>query len=37
VRLNGFDRWLGGVHLSTAPGAEVAWRYDRNARALVNA
>ena len=35
VRLNGFDRWLGGVHLSAAPGGDVAWRYDRNARALV--
>ena len=35
VRLDGFDRWLGGVHLSAAPGADVDWRYDRNARALV--
>ena len=35
VRLNGFDRWLGGVHLSVAPGGDVTWRYDRNARALV--
>lgn len=35
VRLNGFDRWLGGVHLFAAPGGDVAWRYDRNARALV--
>jgi len=35
VGLNGFDRWLGGVHLSAAPGDEVEWRYDRNARALV--
>ena len=35
VRLNGFDRWLGGVHLSAAPGGDVAWRYDRNAPALV--
>jgi len=35
VRLDGFDRWLGGVHLSAAPGDDVDWRYDRNARALV--
>jgi hypothetical protein len=35
VRLDGFDRWLGGVHLSAAPGGDVEWRYDRNARALV--
>jgi hypothetical protein len=25
VRLNGIDRWLGGVHLQ---GSEAAWRYD---------
>lgn len=37
VRLDGFDRWLGGVHLSTAPGGDVAWRYDRNARVLATA
>ena len=35
VRLNGFDRWLGGVHLSPGPGGNVDWRYDRHARALV--
>jgi hypothetical protein len=35
VRLNGFDRWLGGVHLFAAPGADVDWRYDREACALV--
>jgi len=35
VRLNGFDRWLGGVHLSAAPSGDVDWRYDRKARALV--
>jgi hypothetical protein len=35
VGLNGFDRWLGGVHLSAATGDEVEWRYDPNARALV--
>jgi len=35
VRLDGFDRWLGGVHLSAAPGGDVDWRYDRKARALV--
>ncbi len=31
VRLNGFDRWLGGVHLFAAPGGNVQWRYDRKA------
>jgi len=35
VRLSGFDRWLGGVHLSAAPGGDVDWRYDWKARALV--
>jgi len=35
VRLNGFDRWLGGVHLSAAPGGDVDWRYDPTTRALV--
>jgi RNA polymerase sigma factor (sigma-70 family) len=35
VRLNGFDRWLGGVHLSAAPGGDVQWRYDRESTALV--
>jgi hypothetical protein len=32
VRLNGIDRWLGGVHLH---GREAAWRWDGNARTLV--
>ena len=35
VPLNGFDRWLGGVHLSAAPGGYVEWRYDQEQRALV--
>jgi RNA polymerase sigma factor (sigma-70 family) len=35
VRLDGFDRWLGGVHLSAAPSDNVKWRYDRSARAVV--
>jgi hypothetical protein len=35
VRLDGFDRWLGGVHLSAPPGGNVEWRYDLDARALV--
>jgi hypothetical protein len=34
VRLNGVDRWLGGVHLH---GGEAAWRWDREARRLVAA
>jgi len=32
VRLNGVNRWLGGVHLK---GSEAAWRWDRAARRLV--
>jgi hypothetical protein len=28
VKLNGFDRWLGGVYLETPPGGDVRWRYD---------
>jgi len=35
VRLDGFDRWLGGVHLSAAAGGDVEWRYDRKTRALL--
>ena len=35
VRLDGFDRWLGGLHLFAMPGGDVDWRYDRQARALV--
>ena len=32
VRLNGIDRWLGGVHLE---GPEALWRWDRENRRLV--
>lgn len=32
IKLNGIDRWVGGVHLS---GAEAAWRWDREASKLV--
>jgi hypothetical protein len=32
VRLNGIDRWLGGVHLQ---GPEAAWRWDEERRRLV--
>jgi uncharacterized protein DUF1835 len=32
VRLNGINRWLGGVHLK---GLEAAWRWDRTAQRLV--
>jgi hypothetical protein len=35
VRLNGFDRWLGGVHLSAPVGGDVEWRYDQASGALV--
>ena len=34
VRLNGFDRWLGGVHLSASPGGDVECRYDPQSAAL---
>ena len=34
VRLNGIDRWLGGVHLR---GREAAWRWDDSAARLVSA
>ncbi len=33
VRLNGIDEWLGGVHLD---GAETAWRWDEQAKALTS-
>jgi hypothetical protein len=32
VRLRGFDRWLGGVHLH---GREAAWRWDAETERLV--
>jgi len=32
VRLRGFDRWLGGVHLH---GREAAWRWDTDSERLV--
>jgi hypothetical protein len=35
VRLNGLDRWLGGVHLSAPLCGDVRWRYDPSARRLV--
>ncbi len=31
IQLAGFDRWLGGVHLTAAPGGRVRWRWDRDA------
>ena len=34
VALRGFDRWIGGVHLSAPLGGDVAWRYDRESRQL---
>jgi len=34
VRLAGFDRWLGGVHLRAPLGGDVAWRWDRTRRRL---
>lgn len=35
VRLDGFDRWLGGVHLTAALGGDVAWRRDPSIGRLV--
>ncbi|MDF2772028.1 MAG: polymerase sigma factor, sigma-70 family [Geminicoccaceae bacterium] len=35
IRLAGFDRWLGGVHLMAPPGGDVRWRYDAVADRLV--
>jgi hypothetical protein len=32
VRMNGIDRWIGGVHLA---GREAAWRWDPEARRIV--
>jgi hypothetical protein len=32
VRLNGIDRWLGGVHLE---GGESMWRWDQDSQGLV--
>ena len=31
VRLNGINRWLGGVHLD---GGEALWRWDQSTRSL---
>ena len=33
VRLNGIDRWLGGVHLSE----DTPWRWDAHAQTLKRA
>jgi hypothetical protein len=33
IRLNGIDRWLGGVHLK---GDEAAWRWDRASERIVS-
>ena len=35
VKLNGFDRWFGGVRLQAPLGGDVAWRYDRATRNIV--
>jgi hypothetical protein len=32
IRLNGIDRWLGGVHLK---GDKAAWRWDRGSQRIV--
>jgi hypothetical protein len=34
IRLAGFDRWLGGVHLTAPPGGRVRWHWDRDAGQL---
>jgi hypothetical protein len=36
VRLAGFDRWLGGVHLHAASGDDVAWRSTAAGATLVS-
>jgi RNA polymerase sigma factor (sigma-70 family) len=36
VRLNGFDRWFGGVRLEASLGGDVAWRYDPLSRRLIS-
>jgi hypothetical protein len=33
IRLNGADRWVGGVHLA---GADASWRWDEGAQRLVH-
>ncbi|MFC0215332.1 RNA polymerase subunit sigma-24 [Paenibacillus chartarius] len=35
VRLLGYDRWLGGIHLRAEAGGDVPWRYDPSRRTLV--
>jgi hypothetical protein len=36
VRLNGIDRWLGGVHLVAEPGAGTPiWRWNEGRGAVV--
>src|SRR6185436_10444575 len=30
ISLCGFDRWIGGAHLSAAIGGDVAWRWDKS-------
>ena len=35
IRLDGYDRWLGGVHLTAPLGGDVAWRYDPARSTLV--
>ena len=32
IRLNGIDRWIGGVHLE---GRDVQWRWDDGTEAIV--
>ena len=35
IRLAGFDKWIGGVHLTAPSGGDVAWRYDAGAGRVV--
>jgi hypothetical protein len=35
IALGGYDRWVGGVHLTAPLGGDVAWRYDPRIRAVV--
>ena len=35
IHLAGFDRWLGGVHLTAPAGGDVAWRWEPDKARLV--
>jgi RNA polymerase sigma factor (sigma-70 family) len=35
IDLDGFDRWIGGVHLTATLGGDTAWRYDSRLGRLI--